>query len=94
MSSPPAGPWSAACCFLDGYFTEALLFAIFLTQLWRIVSETLCADFRGFGKISAYQKMGALSALYMLLVTLLIPGPHYIDPNVVVGWSSHIENTG
>ncbi len=71
--------------FLDGYFTEALLLTIGLTQLWRILSETLRADFRGFGKISAYQKMGVLSAVYMLLVTILIPAPHYIDPNVVIG---------
>lgn len=71
--------------FLDGYFTEALLLTIGLTQLWRILSETLRADFRGFGKISAYQKMGVLSALYMSLATLLIPGPHYIDPNVLIG---------
>ena len=71
--------------FLDGYFTEALLLTIFLTQLWRIASETLRADFRGFEKISAYQKMGVLSALYMLLVTLFIPAPHYIDPNVLIG---------
>jgi hypothetical protein len=71
--------------FLDGYFTEALLLTIGLTQLWRILSETLRADFRGFGKISAYQKMGVLSALYMLLVTLLIPAPNYIDPNVLIG---------
>ena len=72
--------------FLDGRFTEALLLTIGLTQLWRILSETLRADFRGFGKISAYQKMGVLSALYMLLVTLLIPAPHYIDPNIMIGF--------
>lgn len=41
--------------FLDGYFTEALLLTIFLTQLWRIASEILRADFCVFGKISAYQ---------------------------------------
>jgi hypothetical protein len=71
--------------FLDGHFTEALLLTIGLTQLWRILSETLRADFRGFGRISAYQKMGALSALYMVVVTLLIPAPRYIDPNVAIG---------
>ncbi len=71
--------------FFDGSFTEALLLTICLTQLWRIISETLRADFRGFGRISAYQKMGALSALYMVVVTLLIPAPRYIDPNVVIG---------
>ncbi len=72
--------------FLDGNFTEALLLTILATQLWRIFSETLRADFRGFGKISAYQKMGFLSALYMVAVTLMIPAPHYIDPEVVNGF--------
>jgi hypothetical protein len=72
--------------FLDGYFTEALLLTIGLTQLWRIASETLRADFRGYGKISEYQKMGVVSVLYMLLVTLLIPAPRYINPDVVNGF--------
>jgi hypothetical protein len=72
--------------FLDGYFTEALLLTICLTQLWRIASETLRADFRGYGKISAYQKMGMVSVLYMVLVTVLIPAPRYIDPNVMNGF--------
>ena len=80
-----SGALVGSLLFLDGHFTEALLLTIFLTQLWCIVSETLRADFRGFGKISSYQKMGILSALYMLLVTLLIPGPHYIDPDVLIG---------
>jgi hypothetical protein len=71
--------------FLDGRFTEALLLTIIVTQVWRILSETLRADFRGFGKISEYQKMSVLNVLYVVLVTLLIPGPHYIDPNVMIG---------
>ncbi len=72
--------------FLDGHFTEALLLCIFLTQLWRIASETLRADFRGFGKVSVYQKMGIVSALYMSVVALVIQAPEYIDPDVVVGF--------
>lgn len=71
--------------FLDGYFTAALIMTIALTQIWRILSETLRADFRGFGKISAYQKMSVLSLLYMLIVILLIPAPNSIDPNVMNG---------
>ncbi|MFH0784865.1 MAG: prolipoprotein diacylglyceryl transferase family protein [Pseudomonadota bacterium] len=72
--------------FLDGYFTKSLLLTIIVTQLWRIFSETLRADFRGFGKISAYQKMAILSVLYMVAVTLFIPAPHYIDPEVINGF--------
>ena len=57
--------------FLIGLFTAALVFTIVLTQLWRILSETLRADFRGFGNVSAYQKMGMLSVLYILSVVLV-----------------------
>ena len=72
--------------FLDGHFTEALLFTICLTQLWRIVSETLRADFRGFSKISAYQKMGVVSVISMVLVSSFITAPAYIDPNITNGF--------
>lgn len=79
------GALAGAFLFLFGCFTEALLLTIVLTQLWRIFSETLRADFRGFGKISAYQKMGMVSVLYMLAVTVFIPASNYIDPEIVNG---------
>jgi hypothetical protein len=71
--------------FLDGQFTAALLLTIVLTQLWRILSETLRADFRGFGRITAYQKMGMLSATAMTLATLFLPSSDYIDPQIING---------
>ncbi len=79
------GALAGAFLFLFGCFTEALLLTVILTQLWRIFSETLRADFRGFGRISAYQKMGMISTLYMLVVTFCIPAPHYIEPEIVNG---------
>jgi hypothetical protein len=71
--------------FLDGHFTVALLLTIVLTQMWRILSETLRADFRGFGRITAYQKMGMLSVAVMTLSTLLLPSSNYIDPQIIHG---------
>ena len=59
--------------FLRGFFTAALLMTVILTQLWRVLSEMLRADFRGFGKISAYQKMGMVSVIYMATVVFLLP---------------------
>ncbi|EKD37221.1 MAG: hypothetical protein ACD_75C01209G0002 [uncultured bacterium] len=79
------GALIGAFLFLFGCFTEALLLTIVLTQLWRIFSETLRADFRGFGKISAYQKMGMVSVLYMLAVTAFLPASDYIDPEIING---------
>ncbi len=71
--------------FLIGLFTAALIFTIALTQLWRILSETLRADFRGFGHISAYQKMGMMSVIYILGVTYFIHAAPYSDPEIFDG---------
>jgi hypothetical protein len=71
--------------FLNSSFTLALLCTIGLTQLWRIFSETLRADFRGFGKISIYQKMGLASVLYILIVTAFIRPEILAKPDILVG---------
>ena len=71
--------------FLNGFFTHALLLTMMLTQLWRILSETLRADFRGFGKISLYQKMGIISAFYILVVAFCMDQPLQVAPNVEHG---------
>lgn len=71
--------------FLIGLFTPALIFTIALTQLWRIFSETLRADFRGFGSISAYQKMGMVSVLYILGVVYFVHAAPYVDPEILDG---------
>jgi hypothetical protein len=71
--------------FLIGTFTAALIFTIALTQLWRILSETLRADFRGFGNISMYQKMGMMSVLYILGVVFFVHAAHYANPEIIDG---------
>ncbi|MGB3221816.1 MAG: prolipoprotein diacylglyceryl transferase family protein [Desulforhopalus sp.] len=71
--------------FLIGLFTPALLFTIALTQLWRILSETIRADFRGFGNISAYQKMGMMSVLYILGIIYFVHAAPYSDPEILDG---------
>jgi prolipoprotein diacylglyceryltransferase len=71
--------------FLIGWFTPALTFTIVLTQLWRIISETMRADFRGFGTISAYQKMGMISVLYILGVIYCVTATPYADPEILDG---------
>ncbi len=71
--------------FLIGMFTAALIFTIALTQLWRIFSETLRADFRGFGNISMYQKMGMMSVLYILGVVFFVHAAPYADPEIIDG---------
>jgi len=50
------------------------LFATVTTQGWRSFSETLRADYRGEGKISAYQIMGMIGVLYALAVAYVLAG--------------------
>lgn len=79
------GALAGSAMFLNGYYTAALIFTIALTQLWRILSETFRADFRGFGKISAYQKMGMVSVLYMAIITFFIHTGSYSLPSITDG---------
>ena len=65
----------ASFLFLRGHLLAALTLSITVSQLWRIFSETWRADFRGFDRISAYQKMGGTAVLYILIIALLIPAP-------------------
>lgn len=71
--------------FLIGLFTPALVVTVVLTQLWRILSETLRADFRGFGNVSAYQKMGLISVLYILGVLFFVQAAPSSDPEILDG---------
>jgi prolipoprotein diacylglyceryltransferase len=68
--------------FLGGRYIAALSLAIFVTQLWRILSETLRADFRGFSSFTAYQKMGGLAVVYILAVISVWPAPQLQVPHV------------
>lgn len=52
--------------FLYGHFALAFTLALLITQLWRVFSEFLRADFRGNKKFSAYQVMGLLAIPYAL----------------------------
>lgn len=54
-------------------------------QLWRILSETLRAEFRGFGEISAYQKMGMMSVFYIIGVIYFVHAAPYANPEILDG---------
>lgn len=62
--------------FLKGFFAAAFLLSLATTQLWRVASEFLRADYRGGRKMSAYQIMGLVAVPYGILIALLFPvGP-------------------
>lgn len=59
--------------FLLGAYSGALLVSGVVTHGWRFFSEFLRADFRGDGRLSAYQKMAAVSAVLIALLAWVLP---------------------
>jgi hypothetical protein len=59
--------------FLNGYFREAFLIILAVTQIWRFFSEFLRADFRGGLTISAYQIMALATLGCAGTIALLLP---------------------
>jgi len=59
--------------YLNSYFALAFMETLFLTQLWRIISEFFRADFRGSFKITPYQLMAAGALVYSLGIVLMFP---------------------
>ncbi len=59
--------------FLQGAYTPALWLCLILSGLWRAASETLRADYRGGGRLSAYQIMALAGIVYGMVITLLFP---------------------
>jgi hypothetical protein len=76
---------AATFLFLKGSFGAAFIVTIAVTQGWRSLSETLRADYRGAGRMSAYQIMG-ISAIFLALVLLsLLPAEIAITPDLPAG---------
>lgn len=65
--------------YLKGFHSTAFVLTITVTQAWRALSETMRADYRGGGRISAYQVMAAGAMVYMIGWVWVLPGgptPH------------------
>lgn len=81
---------AAACAgltfFMAGSFVAAMLVPLAVTQLWRVASEFLRADYRGGGRISAYQIMAAAGVAYSALLPLILPGGGSV-PNMATGFA-------
>ena len=59
--------------FLAGSPMLAYVLPIMITQFWRFASEFLRADYRGTGRISAYQWMALVGVVYTTSFSLLWP---------------------
>jgi hypothetical protein len=62
----------AAGMYLSSHHTGAFLLATIATQGWRSFSETLRADYRGEGTISAYQIMGVFGVVYAIAAAYVL----------------------
>lgn len=60
--------------YLLGHFASAYLACILGTQIWRILSEFCRADYRGGGRISAYQYLAGIAVLAATIYGLILPG--------------------
>lgn len=68
-----------------GYTFIAFLLTLVVTQLWRVLSEFMRADYRGGGRISAYQCMSGFSLLYAAGLPLVFPTGALPSPDLEMG---------
>lgn len=66
--------------FLRGFMTAAFVLTLLVTQLWRVFSEFLRADYRGSASFSAYQWMGLAALPYALACSLYFRTPPAVTP--------------
>lgn len=71
--------------FLRGHENLAFTLTLAVTQLWRLYSETLRADYRGDGQASAYQWMAVVGVVYALLAGFLLPTSAHPRPDALAG---------
>ncbi len=74
--------------FLTSHHTGAFLLATMTTQGWRSFSETLRADYRGAGKVSAYQIMGVVGVAYAIAAALFLAQEPLAAPDLQAGLAS------
>lgn len=74
--------------FLKGFAFSAFILTLLITQTWRIISESLRADYRGDGTISGYQIMSAVALIYVLPVGFWFREPFANVPALPSGLTS------
>ncbi len=83
-----AGALAGLHLYLNGAYRLTIVLLITFSQLWRFASETLRADHRGEGRISAYQLMGLAAVVYIWLLTLLLPDEPRQPDDILAGLAS------
>ncbi len=75
----------ATLFFLKGHNSISLLMTVLVTQSWRVLSETLRADYRGPQNFTAYQIMALVTIFYVLLLVYLLSGAATPAANLAAG---------
>ncbi len=71
--------------FLRSQWTAAVIVSLGVTQVWRVLSETLRADYRGGGTFSAYQIMALAGLVYAAGLLMRISSTGLSTPNLAAG---------
>ena len=71
--------------YMRGWFASAVLVTMLVSQLWRVYSESLRADYRGGSAFSPYQWMALATAAIAVIYALLYRGSADLIPNLVKG---------
>jgi hypothetical protein len=76
---------AAMLLFVASCFRTAFVVAVVISQVWRVYSETLRADYRGGGEVSTYQVMAAIGVLYAVGVAAALPECAEVRPDLTLG---------
>ncbi len=76
----------ASALYFHGQFAVAFAISLIGSQLWRVYSETLRADYRGGSTLfSAYQFMALAAALYGVVIAAWLPAHQGLQPDLMAG---------
>jgi len=76
---------SGMAFFLCRHFKLAAIVPLLISCAWRTGSEWLRADYRGSSRISAYQRMAILSAVYLTAIIGVLPSSASARPRLADG---------
>lgn len=71
--------------FLNEKYGGAFMLSMIVTQVWRFFSEMLRADYRGQGKITAYQCMSIVAVLFAIGLQVCFPQSAHNRPDILAG---------
>ncbi len=71
--------------YFNEFFFISFLIPFISTQLWRVLSEFLRADYRGHGSISLYQIMALVSLFYISTLVLFLPPAEPLHVDILKG---------